>query len=125
MKTLLYVAIGGGIGTCLRFGLNQLLKPETAGAFPMHTFIINIVGCLVIGLTFAFIKKQIITDPLLIVGITTGILGGFTTFSSYAMESIQLIEARKNFMVIMYILLSNVLGLVAAWLGYHLHKLLS
>jgi fluoride exporter len=125
VKTLLYVVLGGGIGTGLRFGLNLLLKPETNTVFPIHTFVINAIGCLLMGIVFAYFLKQTAHNPLMLTVVTTGILGGFTTFSAYAIESIQLFEARKGLIAITYIAASNLVGLIAAWLGYNLYKLIN
>ncbi len=117
--------LGGGIGAGLRFGLNMLLKPEVNTVFPIHTFLINVTGCLFIGIALAFFLKPTTPNQLLLTFVTTGILGGFTTFSAFAAESIQLFEARKGFIAITYIVSSNLFGLVAAWLGYNLYKLIS
>lgn len=125
VKTWLYVVIGGAIGTGLRFGINLLLKPDVNSSFPLNTLVINITGCLLIGLAFAYLKKVTPSEQLLIAFFTTGVLGGFTTFSAYAIETAQLFEARKGGTAVIYMLLTNVFGLMAAWLGYNLHKVWS
>lgn len=121
MKTVLYVALGGAIGAVLRLGVNVLIKPENAAEFPLHTFVINTLGCLAIGFVFAFVLKN--TDShMLQYFIITGILGGFTTFSSYTMEAVYLFDKAQQFRAVSYILLSNVCGIGAAWLGFNFHR---
>lgn len=121
---MFYVAAGGAIGAILRFGVNMLLKPENESEFPVHTFTINTIGCLFIGIVFAYIVRNTNT-PVFQYFIITGILGGFTTFSSYTMETVYLITKAQETRAALYILLSNVSGIAAAWLGFNLHKLVS
>jgi fluoride exporter len=122
VKTVLYVAAGGAIGAVLRLGINLLLKPENESQFPVHTFMINTIGCLFIGVVFAYIVRSTNTQ-LFQYFIITGILGGFTTFSSYTMETVYLITKAQEARAVFYILLSNVSGIGAAWAGFNLHKL--
>lgn len=121
MKTILYVVIGGALGAVLRLFVNMLLKPEHGSDFPVHTFLINTVGCLAIGFAFAIVVKNSNTHALQYF-IITGLLGGFTTFSSYTMEAVYLIDKGEQFKAIAYILLSNVCGIAAAWLGYNFSR---
>lgn len=121
MKTVFYVALGGAIGAVLRLGINLLLKPENAVEFPIHTFLINTLGCLAIGFVFASVLKH--SDPhLLQYFIITGVLGGFTTFSSYTMEAVYLFDKARQLRAVSYILLSNVCGIGAAWLGFNFNR---
>lgn len=124
MKTALYVAIGGAAGALLRFGVNTLLKPQTETQFPVHTFVVNLVGCLLIGLFFAWITRNQNTAVLQYL-IITGFLGGFTTFSSYSMEAVYLMSNGQGARAILYMLLSNVCGIGAAWGGFNLYKLVA
>ncbi len=116
MKQLALVALGGMIGASLRYLISILTKSFYEGDFPYATLFINIVGCFFIGLiytnynntnSFEWIK------PLFI----TGILGGFTTFSAFSYEGIQLFQSQKLMAAIIYIVLSNSLGLIAAYGG--------
>jgi fluoride exporter len=122
MKNLLYVAAGGAIGAVLRYLVNLAFKPDSDAAFPIHTFIINTVGCLLIGFVFAFILKNS-GHHLMQYFIITGLLGGFTTFSSYTMESVYLFDQSRAVRAVLYIMLSNACGIGAAWFGYNFHKL--
>ena len=123
MKSILCVALGGAIGSLLRYAVGVWLKPEPSLAFPIHTLVVNIMGCLVIGFVFSFLLA-IPSDQYYRLFIITGILGGFTTFSSFGLESFYLIQQKEFFKAFGYIALSNILGLVAVWVGYSFHKLI-
>ncbi|MCU0442646.1 MAG: fluoride efflux transporter CrcB [Bacteroidia bacterium] len=116
MKNLLYVALGGAIGAVLRYTAGIWLKPDYHAAFPIHTFLINSAGCLCIGITFAYL--QTLSNAVAISAfLITGILGGFTTFSSFTMESVYLFEQGLITRALSYVVFSNVSCLAAAWLG--------
>ena len=121
MKTILYIAIGGALGALLRYVFGLVFKPEYHAAFPIHTFLINTIGCLLIGIVFSYtiINGQ---DQTLQFFIITGVLGGFTTFSSYTMETVYLFQNREAFRGFLYVFLSNACGIGSAWLGYSLVK---
>jgi CrcB protein len=123
VKSILLVAAGGAIGSVFRYAVSLLMRPEHSLAFPVHTFAVNILGCFVIGLVFSFM----VTTPqeqLLRLFIMTGILGGFTTFSSFGLESVYLFQNGASTKAILYIVLSNILGIGAVWLGHVFHKMI-
>lgn len=122
MKSLLWVALGGAIGSILRYVVGLWLKPEPSLAFPVHTLLVNIIGCLVIGFVFSFLLT-VPNEQYYRLFIITGILGGFTTFSSFGLESFYLFQHNEFAKAFTYILSSNILGLAAVWVGYSLHKL--
>lgn len=116
MKNWILVGLGGFIGTLLRYGigsgLNQLVKAD----FPWPTFIINVLGCFMIGYLFQVWHTSLHFEwikPFLLIGF----LGGFTTFSSFALEGIQLIEKANIGTAMVYIFSSNIIGLGAAYWG--------
>ncbi len=124
VKILVYIAVGGAFGAVCRYGLGLLLKPDNILSFPLHTFAINVLGCLLIGLAASILitsnNKELVQHFLMI-----GILGGFTTFSSFSLESIFLIQNGKLITALTYILLSNIIGILAAIGGYQLHQLIT
>jgi len=124
VKSILFVALGGAIGSVLRYLVSQLMRPEHSLAFPVHTFTANILGCFVIGIVFSLM----VTSPqeqMLRLFVMTGILGGFTTFSSFGLESVYLFQNGASGKAVIYILLSNVLGIGAVWLGHFFYKIIA
>ena len=116
MLNCLVVALGGGIGACLRYliGLVPLKEPFT---FPVKTLFINIFGCFVIGLIAAIAAKTTSLSPRTVLFIKTGLCGGFTTFSTFAMETETLLKTGHIGLAILYVALSVVVGVGLAFAG--------
>jgi CrcB protein len=121
VKAILYVALGGALGALLRYLAGIWLKPDYHAAFPVHTFLINTIGCLMIGIVFAYIVANGSNAGLQLF-VITGVLGGFTTFSSYTMETVYLMQQGEMARGLLYVGLSNVVGMGSAWLGYSMVK---
>jgi CrcB protein len=122
VKSLLLVAGGGAIGSALRYAVSLLMKPEHSLAFPVHTFCVNIIGCIAIGIVFAW-ATAVPDNADLRLFLMTGIIGGFTTFSSFGLESFFLYTHGEMAKATVYVLLSNFLGICAVWGGTMIHKL--
>ena len=116
MLNCLLVALGGGIGACLRYliGLIPLKEPFT---FPVKTLFINLLGCFVIGLIAALAVKNSSLSPKVVLFIKTGLCGGFTTFSTFALETETLIKTGHVGLALIYIALSVVAGVGLAFAG--------
>jgi len=121
MKQLLWVALGGAIGASLRFGVSHLLKPDQLTDFPTHTLVVNIIGCFLIGLLF-FIPIKPTSDVWIKSMVITGILGGFTTFSAFGLETFMMLTQGKIIKAVTYVIISNVAGLLAVYAGYYFSK---
>ena len=113
--TLFTVMIGGAVGSALRYGLSVLMNPSAPSGVPWGTLTANIVGCLLIGWLATALSDA--SEPVRI-GIIVGLLGGFTTFSSFGLESLRLLQSGQMAAVVTYVVLSNAGGLCAAWIGY-------
>ena len=112
--TVITVMLGGAIGAALRYGLSQLMNPSVAIGMPWGTLTANVIGCLLIG----WLSTSLVgANEAVRVGILVGVLGGFTTFSSFGLETIRLIQAGELFSAISYVLISNCVGLLAVVLG--------
>lgn len=112
MTDCLIVAFGGAIGAVCRFLIGKLPVGSNEG-FPIKTFLINIIGCFIIGLAAALALKQLSESPKLVMFLKVGICGGFTTFSSFALETSGLIEKGSYFTAASYVVLSVTLGVAA------------
>ena len=111
------VALGGAVGCCARLGVNQLVHERYGQAFPYATLLINVSGCLAMGFLFFYTLEQVSLSPVTRLAIITGVLGGFTTFSAFGIETLLLIEDGKLQQAALYVGLSVILGIAAVFLG--------
>ena len=110
MIQILFVGLGGCIGSILRFKIGGLILHHTSGwRFPLSTFVVNIVGCALAGVLAALAEKHDFFSPEIRLFLFTGLLGGFTTFSAFGLETVYLIQ-RQQFSVALFNLLASVLG---------------
>lgn len=119
MRSILFVATGGAIGSVFRYLLSVWLKPATHTFFPWHTFTANIIGCALIGICLSWFNADKITYETQLF-ITVGILGGFTTFSGFSAEMILMLQSKAFTQAMLYLLGSNITGLLAVYVGYTL-----
>ena len=126
MHKLLLVGVGGFTGAVARFLVGHWLLPLTiAQRFPWPTFSVNVSGCLVIGLLAGLAERHELFGPGLRLFLFTGLLGGFTTFSAFGLETIALLRREAFVVAALYVTASVVLGLAAVWLGLRLVAALS
>jgi len=119
LSTLLFVALGGSIGAVLRYLIANVGQSWTVSSFPIGTLVVNVLGCAAIGLiTAMLIGSQSQHREVLRLLLVVGVLGGFTTFSSFAFDSIELFDDGRSGQAMLYIILTNVLGIGAALLFY-------
>ena len=124
MKTLFYIALGGGLGSVLRYVTAVVMNKYVQSNFPYATFVTNIVGCLLIGLFFGYLEKQHAISQDLKFFLITGLCGGYTTFSTFSHENVQLLQTNQIVIAFLYISLSVFLGLMATWFGLTIAKAL-
>jgi len=122
LKTLLIVGLGGGIGSIFRYLTSVLTQKYVQSLFPWATFLVNVIGCLIIGVLVGLFAKQQIENTDLKLLFITGFCGGFTTFSAFALENIKLFQSGGSFVALLYIALSVLLGIFAVWGGMLLVK---
>ena len=116
---LILVFIGGGIGSVARYIVTTLIKNFTTINFPFGTLTVNVMGSLLMGIITALIAGKLSYDsePVSLL-LAVGFLGGFTTFSSFSIETLTLIEKHEVFYAIANILTNTTFGLLAAYLGF-------
>ncbi len=117
MKAMLLVTLGGALGSLLRYLLSDFVKTIHTSVFPWSTLLVNVVGCLVMGGIFAWSFHLNAFENIRLF-FMIGVLGGFTTFSSFGLETFVLIREQHYLHAASYVLCSNILGLAAVFLGY-------
>jgi CrcB protein len=118
---MLLVALGGALGSVARFKLSGwVLQQTTTMRLPTGTLAVNLIGCLVAGLLAGIAAKQDIISAQARVFLFTGLLGGFTTFSAFGLETLLLLKRGEAALAATNVVVSVVAGLFIAWLGYEL-----
>lgn len=113
---LLYVALGGGIGALLRYLVSGIIQKSTPGIFPYGTLAVNVIGALLIGFLWELFQNIVIPANIRIL-IFIGLLGAFTTFSTFSLETLNLIRDKENIQALMNIVVTNILCLSFVFLG--------
>lgn len=116
MIDCIIVGAGGFIGTVLRY-LIGLIPLEEGSIFPIKTFAINIAGAFIIGIIAALALKSDFLSPRVVLFLKVGICGGFTTFSSFVLETSNLMKNGNMLTAFLYVVLSVLLGVIAVFLG--------
>lgn len=119
MREIMLVFFGAGIGGVLRFVLGSLVYSVTGRNFPYGTLVINLSGSFIMGFLFVLITQRYTNlAPYLIAFMLVGILGGYTTFSSFSIETLRLFQDGKIAYAFINVLVSTIGGILLAWVGY-------
>jgi CrcB protein len=117
MMQLISIAIGGAIGALCRYGMSNGVYLLLGRSFPYGTLAVNIVGSIIMGSAYVMMIERMDVSPELRAGITIGLLGAFTTFSTVSIETLNLLESGETFKAGLNILLSVTLCVSGCWLG--------
>ncbi len=123
MLLLFIVGLGGFIGTCLRYIVSLLCTHYFKTQLPLATFIVNIIGCIIIGFVMISCTKLNIS-PATKLFLTTGMMGGLTTFSTFSYETVMFINNQQYFLACLNVLANVVLGIIGVWIGMSLSNVL-
>ncbi len=124
LKYLLLVGSGGFVGSILRYLIQVFFQVKGGLSFPIGTLVVNILGCFIIGILYGLIEKGNVLSPEYRILLTIGFCGGFTTFSSFAFESLQLMKDSSIIYILLYIGLSVFLSIIFAFLGLTIIKMI-
>lgn len=117
MLVFLSVAAGSAVGGCLRYGIGLMLGNTS---LPYATLLCNCVGSFLIGFVSSFVLQKLGSDEFIKPLIVTGFLGGFTTFSTFSLDTLKLLQSDQLFYSISYVLISVVAGLLLVFVGFRL-----
>ncbi len=117
MAVALGVAFGGAVGALSRFGLDALIERRSESLFPWSTLVINVSGCLAVGFIIAALVDRHRAPQWLRMGLVIGFCGGYTTFSTFAQETLDLVEARDVATAVASVAANVLVGVVAVFVG--------
>lgn len=122
MKMFFIVGLGSFLGGVFRYLLQKQLTDSIQSSFPYATLLINITGCFFIGFLLGLSNKYDFLSPETRLFLTTGLCGGFTTFSTFSNDSLMLLRDGNYYYFLLYALLSVVVGIICTFLGYLIFK---
>ena len=114
---LLSIALGGAAGALLRYGVSVGVTAVAGRAFPYGTLAVNVLGCLAMGGLYVLLLERMAVAPEWRAALLVGLLGAFTTFSTFSMETLTLLENGEQLRAVVNVAASVVLCLLATWLG--------
>jgi fluoride exporter len=123
IQNYLYVFLGGGLGSLLRYWLSGIIPRYAGSQFPYGILVVNIVGCFFIGFLMTAMEDRFILNPAVRIFLTVGILGGFTTFSTFSYETIAMFRDSEFLKAGLYVGMSVSFGLGATQAGSYIGKL--
>jgi CrcB protein len=124
MGKLTLIGLAGFIGTLSRYWLSGVVARRYGETFPMGTLVVNLVGCFLVGLLFYLLQERFLVNQTVRTVVLIGFLGGFTTFSSFGLQTFTLLQDGEFGIAALNILGANVIGLVLVWAGYTLARIL-
>jgi CrcB protein len=117
MPIVFGVALGGALGASARYGVDRLVEQRTSSIFPWSTFTINVTGCFVIGLLTSILVERQHLPAWVRIGLVVGVVGGYTTFSTFAQEALEVGEVHHVAIAATYVVASVALGIAAVYAG--------
>jgi len=117
MPIVFGVALGGALGASARYGVDRLIEQRSSSTFPWSTFTINVTGCFAIGLITALLVERQHLPAWVRIGLVVGVIGGYTTFSTFAQEALETGEVHHVAMAAAYVVASVAFGIAAVYAG--------
>ena len=124
MSKLFLIGFAGFIGTLSRYLMSDVIAKRYGETFPLGTVVVNLVGCFLVGLFFRLLEERFLVNHTVRATVMIGFLGGFTTFSSFGLQTFMLLQDRQFGFAALNLTTSNILGLLVVWAGYSLARVL-
>lgn len=124
MQRLILIGLAGFAGTVLRYGLSGWTARRFGETFPLGTLVVNLAGCFLAGLLFYLMFDRYLVNQTIRTVVIIGLLGGFTTFSSFGLQTFTLLRDGEIGLALLNIAASNLGGLLMVWFGYSLARIL-
>ena len=124
MQKTILIALAGLVGTVVRYWLSGFVARQYGETFPWGTVMVNLIGSFLAGAMYYLAEERLLISPTLRPIIFIGLLGGFTTFSSYGLQTFTLLRDGEIGLATLNVAVSNVLGLLMVWIGYVAFKAL-
>lgn len=118
----IYVGLAGAFGALLRYEIGVGVHNFYGGTFPFETLAVNLVGSFLLGWFTHYLFRTGKFSPMVVTAVGTGFIGSFTTFSTFSVETIVMLESGNLIGALSYVILSMLLGLFSSWLGYRLGR---
>ncbi len=123
MQRILLIGLAGLVGTLGRYALSGFVARRFGETFPVGTLVVNVTGCFLAGFAFYLMQERFLVNHTLRTVVLIGLLGGFTTFSSFSLQTFTLLRDGQIGLATVNVVISNVLCLLMIWAGYMLAKL--
>jgi CrcB protein len=118
MQKTIFVGLAGLVGTLFRYWLSGFVARQYGETFPWGTLIVNLIGSFLAGAMYHLAEERLLLSPAVRTVVFIGLLGGFTTFSSYGLQTFTLLRNGEIGLATLNVTVSNVLGLLMVWMGY-------
>lgn len=122
MSKLFFIGLAGFIGTLMRYWMSGVVARRYGETFPAGTLVVNLAGCFLVGLLFYLMQERFLVNQTVRTVILIGFLGGFTTFSSFGLQTFTLLQEREVGLAFLNLGIANAGGLLLVWAGYTLGK---
>ena len=120
LRSMLIVAMGGAVGSAMRYLISKIMQDWLPDVFPFGTFAVNLLGCLVIGILYGLVEQNMLGNNNLKLLLITGLCGGFTTFSTFSHEGLSLVQQGHLSYAVLYVGGSACLGMMMVLIGIKL-----
>ena len=120
LRSMLMVAMGGAVGSAMRYLISKIMQDWLPDVFPFGTFAVNLLGCLVIGILYGLVEQNMLGNNNLKLLLISGLCGGFTTFSTFSHEGLSLVQQGHLSYAVLYVGGSTCLGMMMVLIGIKL-----